>query len=53
MLDAESDDFAADAATAARKEFAPTVAADAEVACMIEDEETLAEAEAISDSVLI
>lgn len=46
MLDAESDDFDADAATAALKEFAPTVAADAEVTYTIEDEETLAEEEA-------
>ena len=45
-LDAESDDFDADAATAALKEFAPTVAADAEVTYTIEDEETLAEEEA-------
>ena len=48
MLDAESDDFDADAATAALKEFAPTVAADAEVTYTIEDEETLAEEEAIA-----
>ena len=46
MLDAESDDFDADAATAALKEFAPTIAADAEVTYTIEDEETLAEEEA-------
>ena len=46
MLDAESDDFDADVATAALKEFAPNVAADAEVTYTIEDEETLAEEEA-------
>ena len=44
-LDAESDDFDADAATAALKEFAPTVAKDASVTYTVEDEETLAESE--------
>ena len=44
-LDAESDDFDADAATAALKEFAPTVAEDASVTYTVEDEETLAEEE--------
>ena len=44
-IDAESDDFDADAAVAALKEFAPTVAADAQVTYTVEDEETLAESE--------
>ena len=44
-LDAESDDFDADAATAALKEFAPTVSKDASVTYTVEDEETLAESE--------
>ena len=44
-LDAESDDFDADAATAALKEFAPTVAKDTSVTYTVEDEETLAESE--------
>ena len=44
-LDAESDDFDADAATAALKEFASTVSEDASVTYTVEDEETLAESE--------
>ena len=44
-LDAESDDFDADAATAALKEFASTVSKDASVTYTVEDEETLAESE--------
>ena len=44
-LDAESEDFDADAATAALKEFAPTVSEDASVTYTVEDEETLAESE--------